>query len=383
MLRSSDTRGQSDSDKWHKYAGTNILPMWIADTEFLAAPPILDALRDRLDHGVFGYGYRQPRFVNAVKKHCRELYDWHIEDEWILPLTGVVPGLNFSRAISQLHGKNRAVLVEPVYPHLRKHPALLPGFSDSGSPCKLENGRWVPDFDALEANINDDTGLLLLCHPHNPIGRAHTDDELARYSSIAEKYDLIVCADEIHCDLILNGSRHRPFASLGDDQRSRTITLMAASKTWNIAGLSCAFAIIANPELRRDFQRVSAGMTGDVNVLGMTATIAALEHGEPWRQKMLKYLRENAELTEARINATGKLHMTPVEATYLAWIDARGLGVENPQKFFEQHGVGMNDGADFGAPGFVRLNFGCPRDMLEEALERISRAVEAAAGQKP
>ena len=375
MLRSSDTRGQSDSEKWHKYTGTNILPMWIADTEFLAAPPILDALRDRLDHGVFGYGYRQPRFLNAVKKHCRELYDWHIEDDWILPLTGVVPGLNFSRAISQLHGKNRAVLVEPVYPHLRKHPALLPGFSDSGSPCKLENGRWVPDFDALEANINDDTGLLLLCHPHNPIGRAHTDGELARYSSIAEKYDLIVCADEIHCDLILNGSRHRPFASLGDDQRSRTITLMAASKTWNIAGLSCAFAIIANPELRRDFQRVSAGMTGDVNVLGMTATIAALEHGEPWRQKMLKYLRENAALTERRINATGKLHMTPVEATYLAWIDARDLGVENPQKFFEQHGVGMNDGADFGAPGFVRLNFGCPREMLEEALERIEIAV--------
>ena len=368
MLRSSDTRAQSDSEKWHKYTGTNILPMWIADTEFLAAPPILDAPRDRLDHGVFGYGYRQPRFLNAVKKHCHDRYGWHIEDDWILPLTGVVPGLNFSRAISQLHGKNRAVLVEPVYPHLRKHPALLPGFSDSGSPCKLENGRWVPDFDALEANINDDTGLLLLCHPHNPIGRAHTDDELARYSSIAEKYDLIVCADEIHCDLILNGSRHRPFASLGDDQRSRTITLMAASKTWNIAGLSCAFAIIANPELRRDFQRVSAGMTGDVNVLGMTATIAALEHGEPWRQEMLKYLRENAELTEARINATGKLHMTPVE---------------NPQKYFEQHGVGMNDGADFGAPGYVRLNFGCPRDMLEEALERISRAVEAAAGQKP
>ena len=375
MLRSSDTRAQSDSEKWHKYTGTNILPMWIADTEFLAAPPILDALRDRLDHGVFGYGYRQPRFLNAVKKHCHDRYGWHIEDDWILPLTGVVPGLNFSRAISQLHGKNRAVLVEPVYPHLRKHPALLPGFSDSGSPCKLENGRWVPDFDALEANINDDTGLLLLCHPHNPIGRAHTDDELARYSSIAEKYDLIVCADEIHCDLILNGSRHRPFASLGDDQRSRTITLMAASKTWNIAGLSCAFAIIANPELRRDFQRVSAGMTGDVNVLGMTATIAALEHGEPWRQKMLKYLRENAALTERRINATDKLHMTPVEVTYLAWIDARGLGVENPQKFFEQHGVGMNDGADFGAPGFVRLNFGCPREMLEEALERIEIAV--------
>ena len=383
MLRSSDTRAQSDSDKWHKYSGRNILPMWIADTEFLAAPAILDALQERLEHGVFGYGHRRQRFLDAIKKHCHDQYSWHIEDDWIQPLTGVVPGLNFSRAVAQLRGKNQAVMVEPVYPHLRKHPALLPGFTDRGSPCKQENGRWVPDFAALEANISADTGLLLLCHPHNPIGRAYSDDELARYAEIAQKHDLIVCADEIHCDLILNGSRHRPFADLSDDARARTITLMAASKTWNIAGLSCAFAIIADAELRRDFQRVSAGMTGDVNVLGMTATIAALEHGEPWRQEMLKYLRENAELTEARINATGKLHMTPVEATYLAWIDARDLGVETPQKYFEQHGVGMNDGADFGAPGYVRLNFGCPRDMLEEALERISRAVEAAAGQKP
>ena len=351
MLRSSNTRAQSDSDKWHKYSGSNILPMWIADTEFLAAPPILDALQTRLEHGVFGYGHRRQRFLDAVKKHCRERYDWQVEDDWILPLTGVVPGLNFSRAISQLRGKNQAVMIEPVYPHLRKHPALLHGFTDRGAP------------------------LLLLCHPHNPIGRPHTDEELARYAAIAEKYDLIVCADEIHCDLILDGSRHRPFASLSDDTRARTITLMAASKTWNIAGLSCAFAIIANAELRRDFQRVSMGMTGDVNVFGMTATIAAFEQGEPWRQRMLAYLRENAALTEKRINATGKLHMTPVSATYLAWIDARGLGVENPQKFFEQHGVGMNDGADFGAPGFVRLNFGCPREMLEEALERIAHAV--------
>lgn len=375
MLRSSNTRAQSDSDKWHKYSGSNILPMWIADTEFLAAPPILDALQSRLEHGVFGYGHRRQRFLDAVKKHCRELYDWQVEDDWILPLTGVVPGLNFSRAISQLRGKNQAVMIEPVYPHLRKHPALLPGFTDRGAPCALKDNRWLPDFDALEANINADTGLLLLCHPHNPIGRPHTDEELARYAAIAEKYDLIVCADEIHCDLILDGSRHRPFASLSDDTRARTITLMAASKTWNIAGLSCAFAIIANAELRRDFQRVSMGMTGDVNVFGMTATIAAFEQGEPWRQRMLAYLRENAALTERRINATGKLHMTPVSATYLAWIDARGLGVENPQKFFEQHGVGMNDGADFGTPGFVRFNFGCPREMLEEALERIAHAV--------
>ena len=167
-------------------------------------------------------------------------------------------------------------------------------------------------------------------------------------------------------------------ASLDDDACDRTITLMAMSKTYNIAGLSCAFAIIPNATLRQEYRRVSAGMTGDVNILGMTASIAALEHGEKWRRKMITYLRENAQLAEKRINATGKLHMTPVEATFLAWVDARGLGVDNPQRYFEEHGVGMNDGADFGAPGFVRLNFGCPREMLEEALVRIEKAVAAA-----
>ena len=378
MLQSSDSRAHSDSDKWHKYSGTNILPMWIADTEFLAAPAINDALQSRIEHGVFGYGYTQPRFINGIIHHCRSQYDWHVDADWIIPLTGCVPGLNFSRAIAYLRGKKRAVTVEPVYPHLRKTSAILPGYENAGSPCILENGRWVPDFDALEANINEATGLLLLCHPHNPIGRAYTDTELARYHAIAKKYDLLVCSDEIHCDIVLNGTRHRPFASLDDDARDRTITLMAMSKTYNIAGLSCAFAIIPNATLRQEYRRVSAGMTGDVNVLGMTASIAALEHGEKWRRKMIAYLRENAQLAEKRINATGKLHMPPVEATFLAWIDARGLGVDNPQRYFEEHGVGMNDGADFGASGFVRLNFGCPRDMLEEALRRIEKAVAAA-----
>ena len=379
MLQSSDSRAHSDSEKWHKYSGTSILPMWIADTEFLASPAINDALQARIEHGVFGYGnQQQARFIDGIIRHCETHYGWHVDADWIIPLTGCVPGLNFSRAIARLRGKNRAVIVEPVYPHLRKNPALLPDYTNAGSPCILESGRWTPDFDALEANIDDATGLLLLCHPHNPIGRTYTDAELGRYHDIAQKYDLLVCSDEIHCDIILNGTRHRPFASLDDDARDRTITLMSMGKTYNIAGLSCAFTIIPDAALRQEFRRVSVGMTGDVNVLGMTAGIAALEHGEKWRQEMIAYLRENARLAEQRINATGKLHMTPVEATFLAWIDARGLGVDNPQRYFEAHGVGMNNGADFGAPGFVRLNFGCPREMLEEALMRIEKAVAAA-----
>ncbi|MDO4642975.1 MAG: PatB family C-S lyase [Cardiobacteriaceae bacterium] len=375
MLHSSDNRVQSDSEKWRRYAGTSILPMWVADTEFLAAKLIQDALQARIEHGVFGYGHLQTRFINGIIKHCKKQYNWEVDPEWILALPGVVPGLNFSRAITRLRGKKEAVTVEPVYPHLRKHPALIPDFVNRGSPCILENNRWKPDFAALEASINADTGLLLLCHPHNPIGRAYEADELARYADIAKKHDLIVCSDEIHCDLILNNKVHRPFASLSADTLQRTITLMAMSKTYNIAGLCCAFAIIANSDLRNDFRRVSAGLT-DINILGMTASIAALEQGEPWRQQMIAYLKENGKLVEQRINATGILKTTNIEATFLAWIDARELKVDNPKQFFETHGVGMNDGADFGAPGFVRLNFGCPREMLEEALNRIERALE-------
>lgn len=375
MFSISYQRGESDSQKWHKYAGTDILPMWVADTEFLAAPEIIAALEQRVAHGVFGYGYLLEGFVQGIIRHCQNQYGWDVSPEWIVPLTGVVPGLNFSRAVARLRGKNKALTVEPVYPHLRKSPAIMANFHHAFSPCELKNQRWVPDFAGLEANVDQDCGLLLLCHPHNPIGRVYDADELAQYAEIARKYDLIVCSDEIHCDLILNHRRHCPFAGQNADTLQRTITLMAPSKTFNIAGLSCAFAIIADKQLRTDFCAVSAGMSGDVNVMGMTAAVAAFEHGEPWREEMLAYLRENARITEKRINATGKLKTTPIEATYLAWIDARSLGKENPQQYFEQYGVGMNDGADFGAPGFVRLNFGCSRDMLELALDRIEYAL--------
>lgn len=373
MIHAHPDRANSDSSKWGKYAGRDIIPMWIADADFVVDDAITQALQQRITHGVFGYGGMVDALKDAILAHCHSLYDWEIDKSWIVPLPGVVPGLNFARALSITRGKKSGLVSMPNYPHLFNQPAFLP-FTHQKADCRLENNRWVPDFEALDAAADSDTGLLLLCHPHNPIGRVHSEEELARYQDIARKHNLIVCSDEIHCDLVLNGSRHRPFASRNADALARTITLMAPSKTWNIAGLCCAFAIIADSQLRQEFLDTVKGMN-DVNILGTCAAHAALTHGEPWRQALIATLRDNAAYVHQYINALPWLRMTEVEGTYLAWIDARELPVENPQRFFENHGVGLNDGADYGWPGFVRLNFACSKELLQQALERMKAGI--------
>lgn len=373
MIHAHPDRLHSDSKKWQKYVGQDVLPMWIADADFVVDEAIVAALEKRLKHAVFGYGGETEALKDAIVAYCARQYGWTIAREWIVFLPGVVPGLNFARAVSILRGKCAAITSMPTYPHLFNQPAML-SCEHHGVDCRLQDGHWAPDFAGLDAAVDEHTGLLLLCHPHNPLGRVHTEAELKAYHALAKKHDLVVCSDEIHCDLILNGTRHRPFASLDDDALQRTITLMAPSKTWNIAGLCCAFAIIANDDLRRDFERATLGMN-DVNVLGTHAALAALEHGEPWRQALIARLRELADDTFTRVNAMPYLRMTRVEGTYLAWIDARDVPVENAQRFFEAHGVGLNDGADYGWPGFVRLNFACDKSLLDEAFARMEKAL--------
>jgi cystathionine beta-lyase len=219
--------------------------------------------------------------------------------------------------------------------------------------------------------------LFLLCHPHNPVGRAWREDELWQLAALAEKHDLVVCSDEIHCDLTLNGP-HRPFATLSPEIAARTITLMAPSKTFNIAGLDCAFAIIPDARLRASFRAAMHGIVPHVNVLGLAACEAAYRHGGAWRQSLLDTLRGNAARVEQAIEKLPGLSMERIEATFLAWIDCRALGIEHPAAFFEKAGVGLADGRDFG-PGnayaqYVRLNFGTQRALLDEALARITRA---------
>lgn len=364
-------RHGTGSYKWDRYAGRDILPLWVADMDFRSPPSVLAALRDSIDHGVFGYTAPGEGLVEAVRAHTRHHYDWTIEASWSVWLPGLVPGLNLAcRAVGQ---PGDAVLTAtPIYPPFLRAPGLA-GRELVSVPLRRSERRWEWDFDALEAALIPKVRLLLLCHPHNPVGRVWSDDELSRLLELARRHDLIVCSDEIHCDLILDPDRrHIPLARLDPEFAKRTITLMAPSKTWNLAGLGCSFALIPDPALRRRFCREMAGLMPPVNLLGLTAAEAAYRHGESWRGALLDYLRGNRQLLSEWFADGNRLSWIVPEATYLGWIDARAVDPVNPLPAFEALGVGLSDGREFGLPGYLRLNFGCPRPLLRTALERLS-----------
>jgi cystathionine beta-lyase len=365
-------RGGGDSIKWNRYAGRDILPLWVADMDFAAPPAVVEALHRRVDHGVFGYGGPTPPLGEAVLEHLEREYGWRIEAEWIVWLPGLVTGLNVAcRAVD-----GPVLTATPVYPPFLSAPGLS-GRELATVPLAQDGQRWGWDFAATESALEERRAKLwLLCHPHNPVGRAWNEDELAEIAALAERHEVVVCSDEIHCDLMLEG-RHRPFATVSPQAAARSITLMAPSKTFNIPGLGCAFAVIPDAGLRRDFRRAMDGIVPHVNILGLVACEAALRHGGEWRAAMTDYLRANRDRVARAVADMPGLAMAPVEATYLAWIET--TGIEQPARFFEQAGVGLSDGRDFG-PGdlysrFVRLNFGCPRTILDRALERMAQAL--------
>jgi cystathionine beta-lyase len=270
---------------------------------------------------------------------------------------------------------DEVITFTPVYPPFMSAPTLT-GRTTVKVPLQLVDGRWVADLETLEQAITPRTKLLLLCSPHNPVGRAWSREELQQFADVAERHRLIIGSDDIHAGLILDeGTKHIPIATLSPEAARRTITLLAPSKTYNIPGLGCSFAVISDSLLRKRFIKAAGRIVPHVNTLGYTAAEAAYRYGEEWRQQMLAYLRGNRDLVAAEIDAIPGLSMTHVEATYLAWIDTRDAGIDNPCYFFEQAGVGLSDGADFGAPGFVRLNFGCSRLLLEEALQRMRKVL--------
>jgi len=376
-----DRRG-GDSHKWNRYAGRDVIPLWVADMDFAIPPVVQEALHRRIDHGVFGYARPWPSLTEAVCSHIQRHYQWQIDPAWIVWIPGIVAALNVAcRSI----GKDG----DTVFTHTPVYPPFLsaPGLSSRRlvtTPLLQRNDRWQIDIDATDAALKAEAAKLwLLCHPHNPVGRAWEEDELQDMAQLAKKHDLIVCSDEIHCGLVLDaGKRHVPFATLSADAASRSITLMAPSKTFNLPGLYCGLAIIPDATLRRRFSDVMEGIMPHVNTLGWVAAEAAYRDADPWRLALIDYLFSNAKLVKQAIAKMPGLKTSPVEATCLAWIDCRELcqqrGMENPQRFFEAAGVGLSDGADFGAPGFVRLNFGCPRSTLEAALQRMAKALNVA-----
>jgi cystathionine beta-lyase len=373
-------RRDTDSVKWCRYED-DVLPLWVADMDFLAPEPVIQALLERVAHGVFGYGQAPDELREVVQARLARLYDWRVETDDIFFIPGVVSGFNLaSRAIG---APGDEVLVEaPVY------PPMLAGPENNERVCKVVPlvegaGRYDHDFDAFERAITDRTSLFLLCNPHNPIGRVFEAAELERLAEICLRNDVVVCSDEIHCDFIFQGHRHVPIASLAPEIAARTFTLLAPSKTFNLAGLSCSVGVAQDPDLRARLQRAGRGLLPHVNVLGYAAALAAYRDGQDWLDELLVYLQDNRDYVLEYLAA----HMPDIrcyrpEGTFLAWLDCREAGIPGiPSQFFlERARVALNDGATFGpgGEGFVRLNFGCPRETLTQALDRMCTALAGA-----
>lgn len=366
-------RSHSDSVKWDKYHDRDVIPLWVADSDFRAPPAVIDALRQRVAHGVFGYSHPSHDLVEVFTRRMVERYGWRIKPEWIIFLPGLVCGLNL--CVRAYTAEQEGTLApSPIYPPFRK-AAKFAGRRQLPVPLALVNQRWLLDLPAIEAQLDGKEKLLLLCNPQNPGGTAYRREELLQHHDFARKHGLIVCSDEIHCDLLLEPDmRHIPFATLNEDAAQRSITLMSPSKTFNIAGLGASMAIIPNAALRQRLQRARNGIVPDVDLLALVAAQAAYQHGQPWLDEQLLYLRANRDVVTERINAMPGLRLPPFEASYLAWIDCSELKVDNPHAFFEQAGVGLSPGLDFGNRRFVRLNFGCRRALLNEALDRMAQA---------
>jgi cystathionine beta-lyase len=373
-------RAGTDSQKWQKYAGRDVLPLWVADMDFTCAPPILAALHARVDQGHFGYARPVKSTVEAVVAALERNYGWKIDASWIVWLPGLVVGLNVTAQACAEPG-DEVLTLSPVYPPFMTAPKNSARASVQ-VPFVLSAGAWTIDWAALERAVTPRTKLFYLCNPHNPLARVWRRDELGRLADFCLRHNLILCSDEIHCDLILDPAlRHVPAALLSPDIAARTITLMAPSKTYNVPGLGTSFAIISDPSLRTRFVRATAGIVAEVNNLGYVACEAAYRDSEPWRQALLAYLRGNRDFIRDFVaRELPGIHLeAPIEATYLAWLNCEALGLADPIAHFEKHGVGLSECAYFGAkPGsHVRLNFGCPRATLAEALRRMKTALAA------
>lgn len=368
------------SQKWHHYAA-HVLPLWVADMDFRSPPAVIDALKARVEHGVYGYGEVPATLTEILCQWSALHYDWLIEPAWQQWLPGVVPALHFA-ALALTEPGEGVLTIAPIYPPFLAvaertgrlaQQAMLAEPKSPGEP-------WQLDITALEAAITPQTRLLLWCHPHNPTGRVWCEQELAQLAELIERHDLFVVSDELHCDLLLDeGARHRPLAAMFPALAKRTITLWAPSKTFNLAGLTSACAVIPDAELRKRFASATKGFLPDGNVLGLVAAEAAYREGEPWRQALLNELRSHRATLESRVALWPGVSLSAPESTYLAWLDMRqaGLGNSPAKALLEQAGVALSDGAAFGCPGFVRLNFGTTAAQLEAALARMDQLLQA------
>lgn len=360
-------RRSTGSVKWNRYS-PGVLPLWVADMDFAVPPAVTQALERRAAHPIYGYTYPPASLTEAVLEHLREHYDWAIDAEWLVWLPGTVAGLH---AACRLLTPGAPVLTTtPIYPPFLEAPGNM-GRRRVKLPLAHDGKRAIIDLDRFTEAFTAES-LFLFCNPHNPTGRVFSQAELEALAERALAGGGLIVADELHAGLVLEpGLRHRPIAAVSPELGKRTITLYAPSKTFNIAGLGLAYAVIPDAGLRRRFKAAIAGILPFVNILAYGAAEAAYRDGGGWHAALLEYLRGNRERVAEALEELPSVKATPPEGTYLYWMDLRDTGMENPVKHLERHGVGLSEGAEFDAPGFARLNFACPRATLDEALKRI------------
>jgi cystathionine beta-lyase len=376
-------RRSSESIKWRKFE-EDVLPLWVADMDFRSPPQVIQALHERIEHGVFGYpvGSRPgdlPELRRLIVERMAERYQWNIDPDDILFQPGV--GTAFKLASLAFASPERAVLVQtPLYPPLLNLAQTTAVLGREAELVREPDGSYQIDLEAFEAAVRDQTSLFILCNPHNPTGRVFRREELECMAEICLRHGVLICSDEIHCDLLYTGQRHTPIASLDPEVARRTVTLMAPSKTFNLAGLKFSFTIVQDPELKQRFLNAGSGLGGWANLTGLTAAQAAYQHGGEWLEQLMAYLEGNRDFLAAFVQEElPGVCLAKPEGTYLGWLDCREMDVEgSPCEFFlKEAQVALGDGREFGSggEGFVRLNFGCPRSLLAEALERMKRAL--------
>lgn len=378
-------RKNSDSIKWtgveEKFGANDILPMWIADMDFKSADEIIEALKDRVDHGVFGYIQKPDSFYQSIIDWVKKKFDWEIKKEWILFTPGVVSGFNIG--VREFTEEGDKVLVQsPVYPPFFRVLDNNKRVANN-SPLIYKDGKFLMNYEELENNIGD-TKVMMLCNPHNPVGRVWSKEELKRLGDICLENNTIIISDEIHSDFTLKGVKHTPMASISKELEQNTITLMAPSKTFNVAGLVTSFAIIANEDLRNTYAQAIETLEIDgTTIFGALALEVAYNHGEEWLKQLLVYVEDNIDYAIDYIEKKiPEIKVDKPEGTYLLWLDFNKLDKtadEIEEALLRVGKVALNDGRPYGEGGdkFFRLNIGCPRSILEEGLKRIEKAVES------
>jgi len=372
-------RRDSESLKWNAY-DDDLLPMWVADMDFLTPDPVIQALRDRVNHGVFGYALPPEGIKEVILEWIFKRHGWEVCAEDLILIPGIVAGFNLAgHAVSR---PGDGVVIQT--------PAYGPFFNVADNVNLIQqemeltqglDGKYHVDYDAFETTITGRSRIFMLCNPQNPTGRVFRRIELEKMAEICLKHDVVICSDEIHSDLVFSENKHIPIASLSPEISSKTITLIAPSKTFNIAGLKTSVAIITNKELRTNFDNARKGLLGSVNLLGLYASMAAYKYGEDWLDELLQYLENNRDFLHNYIEKElPGISMAKPEGTFLAWLDCREAGIEGKasEYFKDEAKVLINDGGWFGAgcDGFVRLNFGCPRSQLSEALGMLKGALQ-------